>query len=182
MGSVGTWTRKLSALFADINARPAIHIDGPFYAPTVSMPSRSTVVGIGSGVGVTPFLSFLGSMATAGEEGRHKHAHVFWTSPWATDFLLFRDLLGQVDKRTASGGCCTTFHLHAQPRSRHAGGVGKLEDQMLQKGRDDTCLLQVPEAHPWGCLQCGARFQEARVCGHRKSRLSYGAARDRRYQ
>jgi predicted ferric reductase len=122
---VGTWTKALSSLFDDANARPVIHIDGPFYAPTVSMPSRSTVVGIGSGVGVTPFLSFLGSMASAGEEGRHKSAHVFWTSPWATDFLLFRDLLGQVDKRTASGGCSTTFHLHATPRSRNGPWNGK---------------------------------------------------------
>lgn len=123
--TAGIWTEKLSSLFDNAEARPRIYIDGPFYAPAVSMPSRSTVVGIGSGVGVTPFLAFLGRVATAGEEGLHKRAHVFWTSPWATDFLLFGDLLTEVDKRAASGGCDTTFHLHATPSSRNGPWNGK---------------------------------------------------------
>jgi NAD(P)H-flavin reductase len=156
--SAGIWTKALSNLFDESVARPAIHIDGPFYAPTVSMPSRSTVVGIGSGVGVTPFLSFLGSMASAREGTRHKQAHIFWTSPWATDFLLFRDLLAQVDKRTASGGCRTTFHLHATPRSRNGpwdgkglGCVFELAAQEVWEGWKTRCSQRDAEVVPTFC-------------------------------
>lgn len=120
---VGVWTKKLMTLFADDTARPKISIDGPHYAPTVSMPQRSTVVGIGAGVGVTPFLSFLGGLAE-NKGGGYKNAHVFWMSAFATDFVLFNDLLSEVDSLTASGGCRTTFHLHATPRFGAWDGKG----------------------------------------------------------
>lgn len=96
--NVGKWTKKLHAAFGEGRAFPCVNIDGPFYAPTVSMPRRSTVVGIGASVGVTPFLSFLGSLAGA-HKSHHKNAHVFWMSAWASDFLLFKDLLSQPEKR-----------------------------------------------------------------------------------
>ena len=74
--SVGRWTQKLKDACAG-HAFPRVNIDGPFYAPTVSMPLHSTVVGIGAGVGVTPFLSFLGSLAASQVSQERQHAHVF---------------------------------------------------------------------------------------------------------
>ena len=109
--SVGRWTQKLKDACAG-HAFPRVNIDGPFYAPTVSMPLHSTVVGIGAGVGVTPFLSFLGSLAASQVSQERQHAHVFWMSAWATDFLLFKDLFAQLETQGGNTKC----HLHATPR------------------------------------------------------------------
>ncbi|CAE6917278.1 CYBB [Symbiodinium sp. CCMP2592] len=113
--SVGRWTQKLNDACTDGcagHAFPRVNIDGPFYAPTVSMPLHSTVVGIGAGVGVTPFLSFLGSLAGSHISQERQHAHVFWMSAWATDFLLFKDLFAQLETQGGNTKC----HLHATPR------------------------------------------------------------------
>eukprot|EP00439_Symbiodinium_sp_Y106_P073718 s2688_g13.t4 len=113
--SVGRWTQKLNDACTDGRAGhafPRVNIDGPFYAPTVSMPLHSTVVGIGAGVGVTPFLSFLGSLAGSQISPERQHAHVFWMSAWATDFLLFKDLFAQLETQGSNTKC----HLHATPR------------------------------------------------------------------
>lgn len=62
-------------------------------------------------------------------------------------------------------------------RPGNEGGLGRLEGQVLNQGRRyGARLLQIPDAHPWRGFKCGARFQEARVCGRWKSRLQCGAA------
>ena len=119
---VGSWTKKLHQNCA-AGPFPRINIDGPFYAPTVSMPLRSTVVGIGAGVGVTPFLSFLGSLA--GSQEHRKNAHVFWMSSYATDFLLFKDLLFQLENQGSGNTKC---HLHATRGGWDGKGLGCLFD------------------------------------------------------
>ena len=147
--SVGTWTKKLHELFDPMakaarlawqdgaqtaqNAgdRPKVYVDGPFYAPTVGISNRSTVVGIGAGVGVTPFLSFLGSL-TGDSGARHRNAHVFWMSAFASDFMLFKDMFSALDARAKTqADNTTTFHLHATPRfgawdGKGLGGVFEL--------------------------------------------------------
>eukprot|EP00418_Pyrodinium_bahamense_P078869 CAMPEP_0179049642 /NCGR_PEP_ID=MMETSP0796-20121207/20317_1 /TAXON_ID=73915 /ORGANISM="Pyrodinium bahamense, Strain pbaha01" /LENGTH=111 /DNA_ID=CAMNT_0020746123 /DNA_START=49 /DNA_END=380 /DNA_ORIENTATION=+ len=45
--SVGVWTKKLHQRAWGIDNLPVIHVDGPYYAPTVSMARHSTVVGVG---------------------------------------------------------------------------------------------------------------------------------------
>jgi len=118
--SVGKWTHKLHATLCDADRWPKVNIDGPHYAPCRNMRHRATIVGVGSGVGISPFLSMLAYMSNL-KDTKYQSVHVFWITQFATDFLLFKDLLSEVEENSRNEGKTTNFHLHSTGSGKGSG-------------------------------------------------------------
>jgi predicted ferric reductase len=81
---------------------------------------RDVVVGIGAGVGITPFLAFLEYLAWMPlDQWVGREFHIFWMTRNPTDFLLGGDILERLQGRVAEarelckdGAEAPTLHVH----------------------------------------------------------------------
>ncbi|MGC4093851.1 MAG: NADPH oxidase family protein [Polyangiaceae bacterium] len=102
MRSEGNWTSALRRACDDWQpGQLALHIDGPYGAPSAHVFSTRHAVLIGAGIGVTPFASVLESIvsrANAGDSPLEK-VHFFWLSRESRAFEWFAELLLELEQR-----------------------------------------------------------------------------------
>ncbi|CAE8734321.1 unnamed protein product [Polarella glacialis] len=130
--AVGTWTKKVHEIIKPRRrgvTNAALHIDGPYFAPAVTIQAHEVVVGIGGGVGVTPFLSFLSHIASDAASN-FKRAHIFWTTRTASDYKIMSDLFSKLEERMQTRGGKLVLHLHTTPKGSiwKGNGIGSLFD------------------------------------------------------
>ncbi|CAE8632894.1 unnamed protein product [Polarella glacialis] len=127
--AAGIWTKKVHEIIKPEGERAVLHIDGPYFAPAVTIQAHEVVVGIGGGVGVTPFLSFLSHIASDAASN-FKRAHIFWTTRTASDYKIMSDLFSKLEERMQTRGGKLVLHLHTTPKGSiwKGDGIGSLFD------------------------------------------------------
>ena len=95
----GNWTRKVHSLFKN-GAVPRIIIDGPYGSPSQGLYDYGTVLCCGTGIGITPFASFLRSVIHRSRNGQmnDKKIYFIWIANQIQCFEWFDDLLGEVER------------------------------------------------------------------------------------
>eukprot|EP00927_Polykrikos_kofoidii_P050015 TRINITY_DN4397_c0_g1_i1.p1 TRINITY_DN4397_c0_g1~~TRINITY_DN4397_c0_g1_i1.p1 ORF type:complete len:854 (+),score=90.71 TRINITY_DN4397_c0_g1_i1:83-2644(+) len=117
----GDWTQDLIKRVYSSRSEgqkpPTLVLDGPFLAPAEHALKREVFVAVGAGVGITPFLSLLGTLLSKVERGgtskiqRLKVAHFFWSSRSVDEFLFAKTMFTKcLNNRDLSAKIC--FHLH----------------------------------------------------------------------
>jgi len=129
IAGVGDWTQELAekCLRAqDGGSRlPTVALDGPYAAPAQSALSRSVLVAVGAGVGITPFLSLMSSLISLLEDDAAaaalplKEAHFFWMTRSVDEFLFGRRHFSRI---AASKRLRQKVHLHLHTTARETDG------------------------------------------------------------
>lgn len=142
IAGVGDWTHALAATCLqalDGSCKlPTIALDGPFAAPMQSALNKELLIAIGAGVGVTPLLSLLSSIASSLERGhRHtklklKEAHFFWMTRSADEFLFGRELITKICTHEGLRGK-VFLHLHATGKGIAGKGASYLFRECVRR-------------------------------------------------
>ena len=114
------------------NAMPRVVLDGPFPAPAQAAPRCPVLLAVGAGIGITPFLSLIETLAERELAAAAGHlsselleARCYWISRSAEAFLfgwpLLRKLLANAQLRTR-----IVFHLHVTARAPEGDGAAFL--------------------------------------------------------
>ncbi|CAE8635856.1 unnamed protein product [Polarella glacialis] len=148
--AAGIWTKKVHEIIKPEGEPGVLHIDGPYFAPAVTIQAHEIVVGIGGGVGVTPFLSFLSHIASA---SNFKRAHIFWTTRTASDYKIMSDLFSKLEERMQTRGGKLVLHLHTTPKGSiwKGDGIGSLFDlatRHIWQKRVDNFIRKDPTMIP----------------------------------
>ena len=134
----GDWTAllvsacKQAHLGRGRNAMPRVVLDGPFPAPAQAAPRCPVLLAVGAGIGITPFLSLIETLAERELAAAAGHlsselleARCYWISRSAEAFLfgwpLLRKLLANAQLRTR-----IVFHLHVTARAPEGDGAAFL--------------------------------------------------------
>jgi len=105
IASVGDWTHELadrvSLALTGESPLPLIALDGPYMAPTQSAMQQKVLVAVGAGVGITPFLSLMATIASAYEVSGSrgvtlKEAHFYWLTRNPDELLFGRKVFAKV--------------------------------------------------------------------------------------
>lgn len=107
---VGDWTGKLKKTllpFRNLNdiptqIAPRIAVDGPYGSASQNVFDYETAVCVGTGIGITPFASFLKSIYYRKRDGvstRLRKVYFIWICPDMYAFEWFTDWLKQVEKQ-----------------------------------------------------------------------------------
>ncbi|CAE8631903.1 unnamed protein product [Polarella glacialis] len=150
--AAGIWTKKVHEIIKPEGKRADLHIDGPYFAPAVTIQAHEVVVGIGGGVGVTPFLSFLSNIASDAASN-FKRAHIFWTTRTASDYKIMSDLFSKLEERMQTRGGKLVLHLHCTPKGSiwKGDGIGSLFDlatRHIWQKRVDNFIRKDPTMIP----------------------------------
>ena len=96
----GNWTRKVHQLFKS-GEIPKIIIDGPYGSPSQGLYDHDTVLCCGTGIGITPFASFLRSLLHQVRSNQidieKKKIYFVWIASQIECFEWFDDLLNEVE-------------------------------------------------------------------------------------
>lgn len=139
----GDWTAQLVSackqahLRRGRNAMPRVVVDGPFAAPAQSALRCPVIFAVGAGVGITPFLSLVETLAErehSAAAGHHSsgllEARCYWIARSAEAFLfgwpLLRKLLAHAQLRAR-----IVFHLHVTARVPEDNGAAYLFRQAV---------------------------------------------------
>ena len=134
----GDWTAllvsacKQAHLRRGRNAMPRVVLDGPFPAPAQAAPRCPVLLAVGAGIGITPFLSLIETLAERELAAAAGHlsselleARCYWITRSAEAFLfgwpLLRKLLANAQLRTR-----IVFHLHVTARAPEGDGAAFL--------------------------------------------------------
>jgi len=133
----GDWTAQLvsackQAHHRGRSAMPRVVLDGPYPAPAAAALRCPVLLAVGAGVGITPFLSLIETLAErelAAADGRRSsellEARCYWITRSAEAFLfgwpLLRKLLAHAHLRKR-----IVFHLHTTARAPEGDGAAYL--------------------------------------------------------
>ena len=98
--AAGDWTKELHNLFKT-GEIPKINVDGPYGSPSQGLYDHDTVICSGTGIGITPFASFLRSVLIRTRKNmidfEKKKVYFVWIASQRKCFEWFDDLLQEVE-------------------------------------------------------------------------------------
>lgn len=169
--AAGDWTTALAKACMEAKTSqhfPRVALDGPFPSPAQSALSRQTLVAVGAGVGITPFLSLMATIISevVGNKRRRGHldreAHFYWMSRSADEFLFGRKLFTEIARHPVLRE--TVFlHLHITAQAADQDPASFIfREAIKRQSKEDKAVFQKwldaeenPEAFaghhtPWG--------------------------------
>ena len=98
--AAGDWTKEVHRLFKGEDI-PKIIIDGPYGAPSQGLYDHDIVLCCGTGIGITPFASFLRSLLDRARRKKldpKRKVYFVWIASQMQCFEWFDDLLREVEE------------------------------------------------------------------------------------